>query len=125
MSPETARAAFVLELRNAHAMERQSQELMKWQAVRLADYPDIEKRIRTHMEETDEQLRRHPGGELCEQERAGGEGAALPGPGPAGRSLEQIRPDQTRRLGRAAWAGGLGPGAYTRMQGMSVFSSIQ
>jgi ferritin-like metal-binding protein YciE len=58
MSPDTARAAFVLELRNAHAMERQSQELMKWQAVRLADYPDIERRIRTHMEETDEQLRR-------------------------------------------------------------------
>ena len=58
MSPETARAAFVLELRNAHAMERQSQEVMKWQAVRLADYPDIERRIRAHMEETDEQLRR-------------------------------------------------------------------
>ena len=58
MSPETARAAFVLELRNAHAMERQSQELMKWQAVRLADYPEIEQRIRAHMEETDEQLRR-------------------------------------------------------------------
>ena len=58
MSPDTARAAFVLELRNAHAMERQSQELMKWQSVRLADYPDIEQRIRTHMAETDEQLRR-------------------------------------------------------------------
>ena len=58
MSPDTARFAFILELRNAHAMERQSQELMKWQSVRLADYPDIEQRIRTHMEETDEQLRR-------------------------------------------------------------------
>jgi ferritin-like metal-binding protein YciE len=58
MSPDTARLAFILELRNAHAMERQSQELMKWQSVRLADYPDIEQRIRTHMEETDEQLRR-------------------------------------------------------------------
>src|SRR6266702_2535112 len=58
MSPDTARTAFVLELRNAHAMERQSQELMKWQSVRLADYPEIERRIRTHMEETDEQLRR-------------------------------------------------------------------
>ena len=46
MSPDTARSAFVLELRNAHAMERQSLELMKWQAVRLGDYPDIEKRIR-------------------------------------------------------------------------------
>src|SRR6266498_3186187 len=50
MSPDTARTTFVLELRNAHAMERQSQ--------RLADYPEIERRIRTHMEETDEQLRR-------------------------------------------------------------------
>src|SRR5256885_16885278 len=58
MSPETARAAFVLELRNAHAMERQSLELMKWQAVRLADYPEIEQRVRTHMKETEEQLRR-------------------------------------------------------------------
>src|ERR1051326_5912760 len=58
MSPDTARTAFVLELRNAHAMERQSIELMKWQAVRLADYPEIERRIRTHMEETEEQLRR-------------------------------------------------------------------
>jgi ferritin-like metal-binding protein YciE len=58
MSPDTARSAFILALRNAHAMERQSQELMKWQSVRLADYPDIERRIRAHMEETDEQLRR-------------------------------------------------------------------
>ena len=58
MSPDTARLAFIRELRNAHAMERQSQELMKWQSVRLADYPDIEQRIKTHMVETDEQLRR-------------------------------------------------------------------
>jgi ferritin-like metal-binding protein YciE len=58
MSPDTARVAFVLELRNAHAMERQSLELMKWQAVRLGDYPEIERRIRTHMTETEEQLRR-------------------------------------------------------------------
>ena len=58
MSSDTARAAFVLELRNAHAMERQSLELMKWQAVRLADYPEIEQRVRTHMKETEEQLRR-------------------------------------------------------------------
>ena len=59
MSPDTARAAFVLELRNAHAMERQSLELMKWQAVRLGDYPEIERRIRTHMTETEEQLRKY------------------------------------------------------------------
>jgi ferritin-like metal-binding protein YciE len=58
MSPDTARTAFVLELRNAHAMERQSLELMKWQSVRLGDYPEIERRIRTHMTETEEQLRR-------------------------------------------------------------------
>lgn len=58
MSSDTARPAFVLELRNAHAMERQSHELMKWQTVRLADYPEIEQRIRAHMTETDEQLRR-------------------------------------------------------------------
>jgi ferritin-like metal-binding protein YciE len=58
MSPDATRAAFVLELRNAHAMERQSLELMKWQAVRLADYPEIEQQIRTHMAETEEQLRR-------------------------------------------------------------------
>jgi ferritin-like metal-binding protein YciE len=58
MSPDTARSAFVLELRNAHAMERQSHELMKWQAVRLADYPDMEERIRKHMAETNAQLRR-------------------------------------------------------------------
>jgi ferritin-like metal-binding protein YciE len=58
MSSDTARSAFVLELRNAHAMERQSLELMKWQSVRLGDYPEIEQRIRRHMEETNEQLRR-------------------------------------------------------------------
>jgi ferritin-like metal-binding protein YciE len=58
MSQDTARAVFVLELRNAHAMERQSLELMKWQVVRLAEYPEIEKRILSHMVETEEQLRR-------------------------------------------------------------------
>ena len=58
MSPDTARAAFVLELRNAHAMERQSLELMKWQAVRLGDYPEIEQQLRAHMAETEQQLQR-------------------------------------------------------------------
>src|ERR1051326_3883703 len=58
MSPDTARAAFVLELRNAHAMEPQSLELMKWQAVRLGDYPEIEQQLRAHMAETEQQLQR-------------------------------------------------------------------
>jgi ferritin-like metal-binding protein YciE len=58
MSPETAHSLFVLALRNAHAMERESHELMKWQAVRLRDYPAIEQRIRTHLDETQDQLQR-------------------------------------------------------------------
>jgi ferritin-like metal-binding protein YciE len=53
-----ARRLFVVGLRNAHAMERQAQQLMERQCERLTDYPDVQLRLRSHLQETRQQLRR-------------------------------------------------------------------
>lgn len=54
----TARDVFVVGLRNAHAMEVQARELMERQSERLGDYPDVQARVRTHLDETNGQIRR-------------------------------------------------------------------
>jgi ferritin-like metal-binding protein YciE len=58
MLEQTARSAFVLGLRNAHAMEHRSRELMKWQSERLRDYPELRAKIAEHLIETEKQLER-------------------------------------------------------------------
>jgi len=45
-------------LRNAHAMETQARELMERQIERTGDYPDVQARLRNHLEETKGQLLR-------------------------------------------------------------------
>lgn len=53
-----ARMTFITGLQNAHAMERQSQQLLERQCERLTGYPQICARIGQHLEETGRQLRR-------------------------------------------------------------------
>jgi ferritin-like metal-binding protein YciE len=54
----TARDVFVVGLRNAHSMEVQAREVMERQSERLSDYPDVQARVKEHLAETNEQLRR-------------------------------------------------------------------
>ena len=49
---DTARNLFVTGLRNAHALENEAIELMQRQIGRLEHYPDVEARLRQHLEET-------------------------------------------------------------------------
>ena len=53
-----ARDIFILGLRNAHAMEVQARELMERQSERMDDYPEVKARLQTHLQETNEQLKR-------------------------------------------------------------------
>jgi ferritin-like metal-binding protein YciE len=46
------RASYVSGLKNAHAMETQAVELLSRQLERIQNYPEIEERMRTHLEET-------------------------------------------------------------------------
>jgi predicted RNA-binding Zn ribbon-like protein len=45
----TAREAFVVGLRNAHATEVQARELMDPQSGRLGDYPDVQAKVKEHL----------------------------------------------------------------------------
>jgi ferritin-like metal-binding protein YciE len=54
----TARDIFITGLRNAHAMETQARELMERQSERLTDYPEVQARMKTHLQETEGQLKR-------------------------------------------------------------------
>lgn len=54
----TAQDLFISGLKNAHAMENQALAIMKPQAARLENYPEVEARLNLHISETDEQIRR-------------------------------------------------------------------
>jgi len=58
MDTDTARDVFVAGLRNAHAMEVQARELMERQSDRLEDYPEVQARVRQHLQETITQIHR-------------------------------------------------------------------
>jgi ferritin-like metal-binding protein YciE len=55
---ERAMELYVTGLKNAHAMEREAQELLERGIQRLTDYPELVTRMREHLAETKEQLRR-------------------------------------------------------------------
>jgi ferritin-like metal-binding protein YciE len=61
MSTQRARDLFVTGLRNAHAMERQGEQLMERQSERLAGFPEVQDKIRDHLQQTRQQLRRLEG----------------------------------------------------------------
>ena len=54
----TAKDLFVVGLRNAHAMEIQARELMERQSERLTDYPEVQARMKQHLDETNVHLKR-------------------------------------------------------------------
>ncbi len=54
----TLRSLFVTGLQNAHAVEQQALSLIDRQLGRLARYPEIAERLRSHRLETEDQIRR-------------------------------------------------------------------
>ncbi len=54
----SARDIFIAGLRNAHAMEIQARELLERQSERFDEYPEVKSRVTSHLDETNEQLRR-------------------------------------------------------------------
>ncbi len=55
---DLVRSVFVTGLRNAHAVEHQALALMDRQINHLANYPEVEQRLREHRVETDQQIKR-------------------------------------------------------------------
>jgi ferritin-like metal-binding protein YciE len=55
---EAARDLLITGLRNAHAMERQAQELMERQSERTGEYPQVQARLKQHLKETEQQVTR-------------------------------------------------------------------
>ncbi len=58
MTGQKARDLLVTGLRNAHAMETQARELMERQSERTRDFPQVQAKLRGHLEETRQQLKR-------------------------------------------------------------------
>jgi ferritin-like metal-binding protein YciE len=58
MPVQKARDLLIVGLRNAHAMETQARELMERQGERTADFPEVQSKLRAHLDETNQQLRR-------------------------------------------------------------------
>lgn len=55
---DTVRHVFVVGLRNAHALEHQALALMDRQIEQLAEYAEVEQRLRSHRGETERQIER-------------------------------------------------------------------
>src|ERR1700712_3590094 len=58
MSSKDIRSLFVTGLRDAHAMENQALSIMKPQAKRIENYPDVQQKLEQHISETEGQLKR-------------------------------------------------------------------
>nr|WP_314255881.1 ferritin-like domain-containing protein [uncultured Devosia sp.] len=54
----TSHDLFVTGLKNAHAMENQALSIMKPQASRIENYPDVEAMLNRHIKETEGQIER-------------------------------------------------------------------
>lgn len=54
----TSHDLFVTGLKNAHAMENQALSIMKPQASRIENYPDVEAQLKKHIAETESQIAR-------------------------------------------------------------------
>ena len=55
---DKTRTIYVAGLRNAHALETQAMEIMSRQVERLQNYPEVEARLRQHIDETKGQQQR-------------------------------------------------------------------
>ena len=58
MTDQKARDLLIVGLRNAHAMETQARELMERQSERTGEYPEVQAKLRRHLDETRQQLQR-------------------------------------------------------------------
>jgi ferritin-like metal-binding protein YciE len=58
ISQDVVRSVFVAGLRDVHAVEHQALALMNRQVEHLANYPEVEARLRSHIEETHAQIAR-------------------------------------------------------------------
>lgn len=54
----TARNLLITGLKNAHAMEVQARELMERQSGRTQEFPEVQQRLKLHLQETNEQIQR-------------------------------------------------------------------
>ena len=55
---DVVRSLFLAGLRDAHAVEHQALALMDRQINHLANYPEVEQRLRSHRAETEQQIKR-------------------------------------------------------------------
>jgi ferritin-like metal-binding protein YciE len=55
---EEGREIYVVGLRNAHAVEKEAIQVMQRQVDRITNYPDVSKRLREHIKETEQQVAR-------------------------------------------------------------------
>lgn len=55
---QQAQELFITGLKNAHAMERQAQEMLERQVERMDKYPDLHTRLSEHLAETKQQVKR-------------------------------------------------------------------
>jgi ferritin-like metal-binding protein YciE len=58
MPTHETRSIYITGLRNAHAMENQALSIMRPQAGRIENYPEVAQRLSQHIAETEDQLRR-------------------------------------------------------------------
>ena len=58
MTDQKARDLLIVGLRDAHAMEVQARELMERQSERTGDFPEVQAKLRRHLDETRQQLQR-------------------------------------------------------------------
>jgi ferritin-like metal-binding protein YciE len=58
MTGKAARDLLIVGLRDAHAMETQARELMERQTERTGDFPEVQRMLRRHLDETKQQLGR-------------------------------------------------------------------
>lgn len=59
---------YIIGLRNAHAVEKEALQVMRRQVDRVTNYPEVSKRLREHINETEEQVRRL--GQILDQHQA-------------------------------------------------------
>ena len=57
-SSDAAIDTYITGLKNAHALEKQATQLLERQLERIENYPEVEAVLRTHLRETEEQIRR-------------------------------------------------------------------
>lgn len=55
---EELHAIYVVGLKNAHAVEKEALQVMQRQVERIKNYPDFSKKLREHIEQTEEQVER-------------------------------------------------------------------